>query len=73
MDQHSLSWSKQYELARGVSDGRWQWGDVTREKIAQLASPTVTPHSEEIMRSPSSYGGKIEIWYSSTFRCMSTR
>lgn len=64
MDEAKLSWSKQYELARGVSDGRWKWADITPAKIRRLSSTAISPHTEEVMGYPSSYGGKTDIWYS---------
>lgn len=35
-DGLKIAWGVQYEIARGVSEGRWTWGDVTRQKLAQL-------------------------------------
>ncbi|KAK7695210.1 hypothetical protein QCA50_002400 [Cerrena zonata] len=38
MDRHQLPWGVQYEIARGVSDRRWKWADVTWDKIRMLRS-----------------------------------
>ncbi|KAH9923676.1 RNA dependent RNA polymerase-domain-containing protein [Fomitopsis serialis] len=39
MDAKRISWGVQYELARGVSGGRWQWSDVTEERLNRLKGP----------------------------------
>ncbi|KZT73373.1 hypothetical protein DAEQUDRAFT_721969 [Daedalea quercina L-15889] len=39
MDYKRTSWGVQYELARGVCAGRWQWNDVTAEKLELLRGP----------------------------------
>lgn len=36
MDGFDIAWGTQYEIARGVSDGRWRWADVTAAKLRQL-------------------------------------
>ena len=36
MDQYNLAWGTQYEIARGVCDGRWKWEDVTEGVVAGL-------------------------------------
>ena len=36
MDKLDIAWGTQYEIARGVSDGRWSWSDVTEPKLHQL-------------------------------------
>ncbi|CAL1694877.1 unnamed protein product [Somion occarium] len=36
MDRHKLAWGVQYEIARGVSNRRWTWKEVTLDKIRQL-------------------------------------
>ncbi|KAI0684509.1 RNA dependent RNA polymerase-domain-containing protein [Cytidiella melzeri] len=38
MDNLKLSWGTQYELARGVTKGWWQWADVDAEKLRKLVS-----------------------------------
>lgn len=40
MDRQHLPWGVQYEIARGVSDRRWKWEDVTRDKISALRTDT---------------------------------
>lgn len=40
MDRQHLPWGVQYEIARGVSDRRWKWEDVTRNKISTLRTDT---------------------------------
>ncbi|KAI0082129.1 hypothetical protein K474DRAFT_1655468 [Panus rudis PR-1116 ss-1] len=41
MDNANLAWGTQYEIARGVSDGRWKWEDVTVDKINRLKGTNV--------------------------------
>ena len=36
MDIRQLSWGVQFEIARGVSQGIWQWADVTPIKLDHL-------------------------------------
>ncbi|KAI0095023.1 RNA dependent RNA polymerase-domain-containing protein [Irpex rosettiformis] len=36
MDSFNISWGTQYEIARGISDGRWEWSEITVEKLKQL-------------------------------------
>lgn len=36
MDNNEIAWGTQYEIARGVSSGRWLWTDVTDDKLRQL-------------------------------------
>ncbi|KAI0684677.1 RNA dependent RNA polymerase-domain-containing protein [Cytidiella melzeri] len=36
MDHMKIAWGTQYEIARGVCDGRWTWQDVTVHKLHQL-------------------------------------
>lgn len=36
MDKYELSWGVQYELARGVSDGRWTWENITESEVRKL-------------------------------------
>ncbi|KAI0348335.1 hypothetical protein BDW22DRAFT_1350519 [Trametopsis cervina] len=36
MDGLDIAWGTQYEIARGVTDGRWTWADVTTAKLNQL-------------------------------------
>lgn len=35
-DELKIAWGVQYEIARGVSDGRWGWHNVTKTKLEQL-------------------------------------
>ncbi|TFY58923.1 hypothetical protein EVG20_g7977, partial [Dentipellis fragilis] len=47
MDVKGIAWPVQYELARGVTLGKWTWGDVSPQKLdllkstAAVASPKV--------------------------------
>lgn len=41
IERRHLSWGVQYEIARGVSKGMWQWADVTDEKLNQLRGSNV--------------------------------
>ena len=36
MDQLNIAWGTQYEISRGVSDGRWSWDKVTVDKLKKL-------------------------------------
>ncbi len=36
MDQYHLAWGTQYEIARGVCEGRWKWEDVTEDLVKEL-------------------------------------
>ncbi|KAI0789485.1 RNA dependent RNA polymerase-domain-containing protein [Abortiporus biennis] len=36
MDKYNLSWGTQYEIARGVCDGRWTWDEITSGMIQAL-------------------------------------
>lgn len=38
-DRIPLSWGVQYELARGVSLGKWSWADVLRADLNSLRGP----------------------------------
>ena len=31
-----IAWGVQYEIARGITDGRWTWKDVTADKLEKL-------------------------------------
>ena len=48
MDLHRLSWGVQYEIARGVSDGRWTWAHVSRDKILKLRPDSDTTRPDNI-------------------------
>ena len=36
MEQLKISWGVQYEFARGVLAGKWNWGDITDHVVGQL-------------------------------------
>jgi hypothetical protein len=36
MDRRGIAWGVQFEIARGVNMGEWQWEDVTGSKLDQL-------------------------------------
>ena len=49
IDRYQLGWGVQYEIARGVSEGLWEWNEITEAVVAQLrgtnaeAAPLVAP------------------------------
>lgn len=66
MDQLNLSWGTQYELARGVSIGIWEWEDVTRDKLRALATARrgqCSPQRVGEVMGKNLGGVKLEIWY----------
>lgn len=35
-DELRIPWGVQYEIARGITSGRWDWEEVTRDKLKCL-------------------------------------
>lgn len=38
MDGLQIPWSAQWEIARGANEGRWNWEDVTYDKLTKLSN-----------------------------------
>ena len=36
MDKLEIAWGTQFEIARGVSSGKWSWEDVTEDLLQKL-------------------------------------
>ncbi|KAF9236846.1 RNA dependent RNA polymerase-domain-containing protein [Melanogaster broomeanus] len=71
-DAYDLAWGTIYEIARGVTQGSWDWSAVTSEKLDRLrGTNTVAAHKvsavmkgREVPRSP-----VPEIWYEICYIC----
>ncbi|TFY61555.1 hypothetical protein EVJ58_g4443 [Rhodofomes roseus] len=68
MDVKRISWGVQYELARGVCSGRWQWNDVTAKKLDTLrgTDSEAAPRVESVMLdanvSRGAYAASLPLW-----------
>lgn len=65
MDQLSISWDVQYEIARGVCAALWAWDDVTMEKLRTLVPRRRDPypaHRVGSVMGGSLEGQKLETW-----------
>jgi RNA-dependent RNA polymerase len=69
-DEHrDIAWGTQYEIARGITEKRWKWEDVTLERINQLkgSSAEAAPKVRAIMLSQtltsSRHTSDYSIWY----------
>lgn len=67
MDAKHISRGAQFEIARGVSQGNWQWTDVTEEKIGLLQGSNADSAWKvaHVMRSrnlSSAPKGNMELW-----------
>lgn len=71
-DELRIPWGAQYEVARGVTDGRWSWSDVTRAKVGQLqgknaeAAPRVAAAITGVSRTVDA--NELLLWYSTVTR-----
>lgn len=50
-----IAWGVQYEIARGITDGRWTWEDVTADKLEKLKGPK---NAQQAYRVPAVILGK---------------
>lgn len=72
MDLKRIPWGVQYELARGVCASRWEWSDVTAEKLDQLkkSNREDAPRVEHVMLGTSAPKSaqvvSLPLWYVDT-------
>jgi RNA-dependent RNA polymerase len=66
MDNYDLPWGVQYELARGVTRGWWQWSDIVPEKIGKFKAvkdqKMAPSYVTEIMLGRKPVNRNIELW-----------
>lgn len=63
MDSLEVAWSAQYEIARGVSMGYWDWQDVTKDRLKHLSGNRwgAAQRVGEVFKKPLA-GQKPDIW-----------
>lgn len=68
IEKSGISWGAQYELARGVSKGWWEWSAVTREKLKLLldskdAKVPAASKVVDIMVGRDVVSRRLDLWY----------
>lgn len=64
MDKMNIAWGTQYEIARGVSDGRWNWSDVTPQKLKRLRGNNLEVAStvEAVLLAKDARRTNLDLW-----------
>jgi RNA-dependent RNA polymerase len=65
MDQLSICWGVQYELARGETRGWWKWSDVSLEKLKELQGTNRLSAGKvfSVMKGTSVIQKEFKVWY----------
>jgi hypothetical protein len=58
MDKLNIAWGVQYEVARGVCEGRWDWNHLTDDMLGQLTgnNSRIAPRVSSIILGPGGIG-----------------
>ena len=64
LDKEQISWGTQFELARGVTTGRWTWDEVELN-ISNLKGPNVQSayRVQNVMLNKPQHSSKLDLWY----------
>ena len=64
LDKEQISWGTQFELARGITTGRWSWDEVERN-ISKLRGPNVQSayRVQNVMLHKPQHSSKLDLWY----------
>lgn len=71
LDKHHIPWGVQWQIALGISHGKWTWEDITEEKLIQLKGKTefgaprvrktIKPVPEDTPKTEAA--ADLQIWY----------
>ncbi|KAA1474046.1 hypothetical protein DENSPDRAFT_882496, partial [Dentipellis sp. KUC8613] len=63
MDAKGIVWPVHYELARGVTLGRWTWGDISPQKLESLKGPAAgaAPRVHAVMTGRSEVPAEVTV------------
>ena len=67
MDHYHIAWGTQWEISRGVTNGWWQWSDVTAERLSQLVgdNQSSAPRVPQVMLNSNVrvLQSQMDMWY----------